>query len=249
MNYKLPLLVISCYKSRVRARKARQWACHRSLSVVCGWKLQMEQSYNQLETENCCYSVTTGSMYSYCNFEKIFWINRWFEWLKVSQEDTSIYIKIFPYFAGDFFINLSIVYVCSSHRLRYVAQRPMQSLASKLNLAPLLFSLSSGGILFWYHPPRSSWVLDLIFFFFSLALRDAFVAGTRTLRTLALRPVTLYGEGDRHFVVNSMRQARAAGGSLSRMGPTSARFSAAYVGEFFWVQQWSCGRGSRPLAF
>ena len=52
------------------------------------------------------------------------------------------------------------------------------------------------------------------------------------LRTLALRPVTLYGEGDRHFVVNSMRQAKAAGGSLSRMGPTTARFSAAYVGEF-----------------
>ncbi|CAG0914005.1 unnamed protein product [Notodromas monacha] len=59
--------------------------------------------------------------------------------------------------------------------------------------------------------------------------------GKRVLRTLSLRPATLYGEGDRHFVVNTMLQAKASGGVLNRMGPSSAKFAAVYVGNAAWA--------------
>ena len=44
------------------------------------------------------------------------------------------------------------------------------------------------------------------------------------LRTVSLRPTVMYGEGDKHYVINMLRTAKLNGGVLPKFGNCKALF-------------------------
>jgi 3beta-hydroxy-delta5-steroid dehydrogenase / steroid delta-isomerase len=56
-----------------------------------------------------------------------------------------------------------------------------------------------------------------------------------TLRTLALRPNVMYGEGDPYYVTAGLKAASTSGGVMYRVGDGSALFQQAYVGNIAWA--------------
>lgn len=65
--------------------------------------------------------------------------------------------------------------------------------------------------------------------------KTQFSNGLGKLRTLALRPVVTYGEGDPYFVTNSLRSAAKRGGTLLRVHRDVAIMQSAYVGNIAWA--------------
>lgn len=59
--------------------------------------------------------------------------------------------------------------------------------------------------------------------------------GNGTLRTLILRPSLLYGEGDPHFVTQTLRLTKQMGGKMLRIDNIFTRCQVSYVGNAAWA--------------
>lgn len=59
--------------------------------------------------------------------------------------------------------------------------------------------------------------------------------GSGSLRTLILRPSLLYGEGDPHFVTQTLRLTKKMGGKLLRIDNIFTRCQVSYVGNAAWA--------------
>ena len=58
-----------------------------------------------------------------------------------------------------------------------------------------------------------------------------FIIGTGVLRTVALRPTLLYGEGDSHLIPKILQLAKSRGNCLPRLSSTGGKQQITYVGE------------------
>ncbi|GIY04562.1 3 beta-hydroxysteroid dehydrogenase type 7 [Caerostris extrusa] len=59
--------------------------------------------------------------------------------------------------------------------------------------------------------------------------------GERSLRTLSIRPVPLYGEGDKHFMYQILRYAKKYNGYYLRIRSLDERLQICYVGNAAWA--------------
>ncbi|XP_041376824.1 3 beta-hydroxysteroid dehydrogenase/Delta 5--_4-isomerase type 2-like [Gigantopelta aegis] len=75
-------------------------------------------------------------------------------------------------------------------------------------------------------------------FFWNLSpeyYNNATVFAGKKLRTASLRANVMYGEGDPYYITNGLRQAKAFGGIMMRVGNGTALFQQTYVGNTAWA--------------